>query len=78
MGSDPAVACSWSNRAPSWPSCILSPIRALWGVGPATGRRLEGIGVRTIGDLAALPVGTLERLLGAAQGDSSGCLGSRS
>ncbi|MGA7417277.1 MAG: DNA polymerase IV [Acidimicrobiales bacterium] len=44
------------------------PIRALWGVGPATGRRLDGIGVRTIGDLAALPVGTLERLLGAAQG----------
>jgi DNA polymerase-4 len=44
------------------------PIRALWGVGPATGRRLEGIGVRTIGDLAALPVGTLERLLGAGQG----------
>jgi DNA polymerase-4 len=44
------------------------PIRALWGVGPATGRRLEGIGVRTIGDLAALPQRTLERLLGAAQG----------
>jgi DNA polymerase-4 len=44
------------------------PIRALWGVGPATGRRLEGIGVRTIGDLAALPRAALERLLGAAQG----------
>jgi DNA polymerase IV len=44
------------------------PIRALWGVGPATGRRLDGIGVRTIGDLAALPRGALERLLGAAQG----------
>jgi DNA polymerase IV len=44
------------------------PIRALWGVGPATGRRLDGIGVSTIGDLAALPQGALERLLGAAQG----------
>jgi DNA polymerase-4 len=44
------------------------PIRALWGVGPATGRRLDAIGVRTIGDLAALPSGSLERLLGTAQG----------
>jgi DNA polymerase-4 len=44
------------------------PIRALWGVGPATGRRLDGIGVRTIDDLAALPPRSLERLLGAAQG----------
>jgi DNA polymerase IV len=44
------------------------PIRALWGVGPATGRRLDGIGVRTIGDLAALPSESVERLLGAAQG----------
>lgn len=44
------------------------PIRALWGVGPATGRRLDGIGVRTIGDLAALPSRSLERLLGSAQG----------
>jgi DNA polymerase IV len=44
------------------------PIRALWGVGPATGRRLDAIGVQTIGDLAALPSGSLERMLGAAQG----------
>ncbi len=44
------------------------PIRALWGVGPATARRLTGIGVRSIGDIAALPPGTLERVLGKAHG----------
>ncbi len=44
------------------------PIRALWGIGPVTARRLDGIGVRTVGDLAALPPSTLERHLGAAQG----------
>jgi DNA polymerase IV len=44
------------------------PIRALWGIGPATARRLDGIGVRTVGDLAALPSATLVRRLGTAQG----------
>jgi DNA polymerase-4 len=44
------------------------PIRALWGIGPVTARRLEGIGVRTVGDLAALPQAALERRLGTAQG----------
>ena len=44
------------------------PIRALWGVGPATARRLEGMGVATVGDLAQVPDETLRRLLGAAAG----------
>ncbi|MGO9028470.1 MAG: DNA polymerase IV [Acidimicrobiales bacterium] len=44
------------------------PIRALWGIGPVTARRLDGLGVRTVGDLASLPAGTLERHLGQAQG----------
>jgi DNA polymerase-4 len=44
------------------------PIRALWGIGPVTAKRLDSLGVRTVGDLAALPLGTLERHLGTAQG----------
>jgi DNA polymerase-4 len=44
------------------------PVRALWGVGPVTGRRLEALGISTVGDIAALPPGALERYLGAAAG----------
>ncbi len=56
-----------------WPDEELAflhplPVRSLWGVGPVTARRLEGIGVATVGDLAELPDGVLDRLLGAAQG----------
>jgi len=40
----------------------------LWGVGPATRRRLEGLGVRTIGDLADLPEAALQNALGRAHG----------
>lgn len=44
------------------------PVRALWGVGEATYARLEELGVRTVGDLAAVPRATLERRLGGALG----------
>jgi DNA polymerase IV len=44
------------------------PVRALWGVGPVTGQRLESVGVHTVGDIAALPPGSLVRLLGQAAG----------
>ncbi len=43
-------------------------VEALWGVGPATARRLHDLGVRTVGDLAQLPVDTVVRRLGKASG----------
>jgi DNA polymerase-4 len=44
------------------------PIRALWGVGPATEKRLDRLGVKTIGDLAALQEDALVAALGTAAG----------
>jgi DNA polymerase-4 len=43
-------------------------VEALWGVGPATATRLHDLGVRTVGELAALPPDTLARRLGKASG----------
>ncbi len=44
------------------------PAQALWGVGPKTLARLERLGVRTVGDLADLPVGSVTDALGVAVG----------
>jgi len=44
------------------------PLPRLWGVGPATLAKLERIGLRTIGDVAALPAEVLEQSVGAALG----------
>ena len=44
------------------------PIRALWGVGPATGARLDRLGVRTIGDLAGLREDAVVAALGVSAG----------
>ncbi|MEM7143440.1 MAG: DNA polymerase IV [Actinomycetota bacterium] len=44
------------------------PVRELWGVGPATGRKLSGMGIETVGDLAAQPVSRIVAGLGKAAG----------
>jgi len=44
------------------------PIGALWGVGPATRKRLDRLAVRTVGDLAALPEEAVIGALGNAAG----------
>jgi DNA polymerase-4 len=43
-------------------------VEALWGVGPATARRLHDLGLRTVGELAALREETLVRRFGKAHG----------
>lgn len=43
-------------------------VKAVWGVGPATLKRLHGLGVETVADLAAVPVDALIASLGKAQG----------
>lgn len=40
------------------------PVEKIWGIGPKSVARLEGIGVRTIGDLRRLDPDVLERRLG--------------
>jgi len=45
------------------------PVGALWGVGEKTEEHLVRLGLRTVGDIAHTPVATLERALGAANGN---------
>jgi DNA polymerase IV len=49
---------------------LLHPlgVRRLWGIGPATERKLTALGVATVGELAALPEETLVQTLGRAAG----------
>jgi DNA polymerase IV len=45
------------------------PISRLWGVGPKTEARLKRLGLQTIGQIARMPVETLETMLGSAGRD---------
>ncbi|WP_139416924.1 DNA polymerase IV [Agromyces laixinhei] len=42
------------------------PVSALWGVGRVTEESLTRIGLRTVGDVAAMPADALERAVGSA------------
>ncbi len=44
------------------------PAQAVWGVGPATLTKLQRLGVRTVGDIARLPVEALIASVGTASG----------
>lgn len=46
------------------------PLRRLPGLGPAAERALNGLGITTLGQLAALPLDTAQRRLGRAAGAS--------
>lgn len=51
---------------PSEEAAFLAPlpVQSLWGIGPKTAAKLEGIGITTIGSLAQTPKETLEMLFG--------------
>ena len=44
------------------------PVERLWGVGAVTARKLHGMGIHTVGELAELEAATAERMLGKAAG----------
>ncbi len=46
------------------------PLRRLPGLGPASERALSGLGISTLGQLAALPLDTVQRRVGRASGTS--------
>ena len=62
----PGVVVVWPGEEEAFLGPL--PVEALWGVGPATARRLHELGLRTVGQLAALPDSVLVRQLGRAHG----------
>jgi DNA polymerase-4 len=52
------------------------PVELIWGVGPVTEAKLKDQGILTIGQLAATPGRSLERLLGHAVGEKLSALAS--
>lgn len=58
--------------APGHERALLDPlpVRALWGVGPATAAQLQRAGISTVGELAARTRDQLVGMLGSARGGS--------
>ncbi len=50
------------------------PVRALWGIGPVTGRRLEQLGITRVEEIRKLPDGSLARALGCSQAEQLSAL----
>lgn len=46
------------------------PVGDIWGVGPKTNEILTNLGLRTVADIAATPLSTLQRALGDAAGSA--------
>lgn len=46
------------------------PVGDIWGVGPKTNEILTNLGLRTVADIAATPLSTLQRALGEASGSA--------
>jgi DNA polymerase IV len=44
------------------------PVERLWGVGPATSRKLRALGIGTVGEVAELPEAVLVSIVGRAAG----------
>lgn len=62
----PNPPCAITVVPPGEEAAFLAPlsVSALWGVGPKTARRLEGLGIKTIGDLASIPEDALRARFG--------------
>lgn len=79
LASRRAKACAPADRGPDEGVFVVLPgdeggflaplaVSELWGVGPSTAQRLAGVGIKTVGDLARMPVVDLCRLLGTSAG----------